>query len=256
MNKLSLLAATLLLSTSLYAEHEHEEKSIIADRGEIEIVDTKSLFENVNFQVLIEERIQPKQSRKGTDYGFDSRTLLKFQADTMITDKLSLWGAIWLRDKQSDNNSQYIDYVDMYAGMSYSVHKYFSPYFFFERYYDKWMPANNATGKIDHWGSFFALGFSGSLYSQGRHSIGYYTEWYYSMEMNGYTGQGNVENFNLWSTESAIKYSFKIYENTTLYVQPVWNTNQYDDVEKGGYLGTHGYTDGYYSTRFGIQVGF
>jgi len=251
MKILSLIAVALLFSTSLYAEHEHEEKEIIADRGEIERIDTKSLFEDVNFQVLLEERIQPEQTRKGTTYGFDSRTLLKFQADTMLTEKISLWGAIWLRDKQSNNNSDYIDYVDLYVGMSYSLHQYFSPYFFFERYYDKWVPENKYTGKQDNWGGFLALGFSGSLYNEGRHSISYYTEWYLSVEMNSYNGTGNIDNFNLWSTESAVKYSFKIYENTTLYLQPVWNTNSNEQ----GY-GVHGYSDGVYSTRFGIQVAF
>ena len=228
MKKLSLIAAAMLLGSSLYASGDTEE-----------VTETEtSAFSNWNFNLLMEERVFSDKT---------SQTLLKIQTDTMLTEKISLWGAIWLRDKlpvYTDEHdlltgeSDYINYVDIYAGMSYSLHQYFSPYFFIEQFIDR--------GHIDTlYGNFLATGFSGTLYNEGKHNISYYTEWYTTI--NTY----ELDNWNLWGTESAIKYKYSIYEQTQLYVQAVWNT----DSDAEGY-GVHGYSEGIYSTRLGIQVNF
>jgi len=228
MNKLSLIAATILLGASLYAGGDIEEAA----------AEETTETSNWNFNLLMEERIFSDKT---------SQTLLKIQTDTMLTDKISLWGAVWLRDKlpvyrdaedHSPLSSDYINYVDMYVGMSYSLHKYFSPYFFFEEFADR---GHESTV----YGSFLAVGFSGTLYNEGKHNISYYTENYYTL--NTY----ELENWNLWGTESAMKYKYSIYEQTQLYIQAVWNT----DSDSEGY-GVHGYADGIYSTRLGIQVNF
>jgi len=227
MNKLSLIAATLLLGTSLYAGGDIEEA--------LEVETSTATW---NFNILMEERIFSDKT---------SQTLLKLQADHMITDKLGFFGGIWLRDKlpvYADSHhlageSDYINYIDMYAGLSYSLHQYFNPYFFYEEYNDR---AHEAT----QWGGFLATGFSGTLYNEGKHNLSYFTEWYTTL--NTY----ELDNWRLWGTESALKYKYSIYEQTQLYIQAVWNT----DSDENGEYGLHGYADGIYSTRLGIQVNF
>lgn len=227
MKKLALTTATLLLSTVLYAETGVEETV------EIET----AVASNWNFNLILEERVSSDKS---------SQTLIKIQTDTMLTEKISLFGAIWLRDKLPvyhdkgtlTDESEYINYVDLYVGMSYSLHQYFSPYFFFEQYIDR--------GHIDtEYGNFLATGFSGTLLNEGKHNISYYTEWYTTV--NTY----ELDNWHLWGTESALKYKYSIYDKTQLYLQAVWNTDSNDE----GY-GVHGYSEGTYSTRLGIQVNF
>ena len=226
MKKSSLIVATLLLCTSLYAG------------GDIEAAaEETTAVSSWNFNLLMEERVFSDKT---------SQTLLKLQADTMLTEELTLWGGVWLRDKlpvytdpsHLSGESEYINYVDIFVGLSYSLHKYFNPYVFIEEYIDRGHETNQ-------YGSFSAIGFSGTLYNEGKHNVGYFTEWYYTL--NTY----DLENWNLWGTETAVKYKYTIYENTQLYIQGVWNTDSDDE----GY-GVHGYTDGIYSTRLGIQVNF
>ena len=232
MKKLSLIAATLLLGTSLYAEGDSEAA-----------VEETEVASSWNFNLLLEERVFSDKT---------SQTLLKLQTDTMLTEKLTLWGGLWLRDTLpvyydehilidnafTDEGSKYINYVDIFVGLAYSVHKYFNPYVFIEEYIDR--------GHEEAlYGSFSAIGFSGTLYNEGKHNVGYFTEWYYTL--NTY----DLENWNLWGTETAVKYKYSIYDKTQLYIQGVWNT----DSDAEGY-GVHGYSDGIYSTRLGIQVNF
>ena len=228
MTKLSMIVATILLGTSVYAEETPKtaEESVTEET-------TVSAFENWNFNVALEERISSDRS---------SQTLLKLQTDTAVTDKISFFAAIWLRDQlpfyvdeekhhHKIGDSDYINYVDMFAGLSYSLHQYFNPYAFYEVYYDR--------PEIDNqWGGFASLGFSGTLYNEEKHNLSYYTEWY--MTLNTY----DLDDFELWGTESAVKYKYNIYDKTGLYVQGVWNTEDTD------------YSDGTYSTRIGIQVDF
>ena len=226
MTKLSLIAATLLLGTSLYAGGDAEDA-----------VEAETSTASWNFNILMEERIFSDQT---------SQTLLKIQTDRMLTDKLGFFGAIWLRDKlpvYTDTHhlageSDYINYIDIYAGLSYSLHQYFNPYFFYEEY-------NDRGHETTQWGGFLATGFSGTLYNEGKHNLSYFTEWYTTL--NTY----ELDNWRLWGTESALKYKYSIYEQTQLYIQAVWNT----DSDEEGY-GVHGYSDGIYSTRLGIQVNF
>jgi len=227
MKKLSLITATMLLSVALYGEES------------VNTNESASLLQNWNFNVLIEERVFSDET---------SQTLLKLQTDTSITDKISFFSAIWFRDQvpvytlgahpELLDKSEYIEYVDIFAGISYSMHQYFSPYVFLEAYYDRPILDNQ-------WGSFAAIGFSGTLYDEEKHNISYYTEWYFTLDTY------ELDAGKFWSTESAIKYKYNIYEQTALYVQAVWNT----DTDEEGY-GVSGYSEGIYSTRIGIQVDF
>ena len=227
MKKLSRIVATLLLGTSLYAE------------GDIkEAVEETATASSWNFNLLIEERVFSDKT---------SQTLLKIQTDTMLTEKLNLWGGLWLRDTlpiyrdthdHTPLSSDYINYVDIFVGLSYSVHQYFNPYVFIEEYIDR-------GHKEALHGSFLAYGFSGTFYNEGKHNLSYFTEWYSTL--NTY----ELDNWHLWGTESAMKYKYSIYDKTQLYIQAVWNT----DSDAEGY-GVHGYADGIYSTRLGIQVNF
>jgi hypothetical protein len=192
-----------------------------------------------NFNLLIEERVVSDKT---------SQTLLKLQADTYLTEKLSFFGGVWLRDQlpvyvlQSHphiaGDSDYINYVDIYGGLNYELYQYFNPYLFIEAYYDRPEPE-------DQWGTFAAVGFGGTLYSEGKHDLSYYTEWYITLDTY------DLESGRYWASESAMKYKYKIYDKTSLYLQAVWNT----DVDEEGY-GVPGYSDGTYSTRLGIQVDF
>jgi len=159
----------------------------------------ESVASKWNFNVLIEDRIFSDKT---------SQTLLKLQTDTDIAENLSFFGALWLRDQvpvyvRDDyphlaESSDYINYSDIYAGIIYTKWRYFEPYAFFEEYYER-------ASLGDKWGNFAAVGFGGTLYDEGKHNISYYTEAYYSISVIGHDG------FDLWSTETAAKYKYKIY---------------------------------------------
>lgn len=236
MKKYLYTAIIFMFATSLFAEHPSaslESQNLKQEKVEAD------LLKNVSFNLLIEDRIFSNR---------ESQTLLKLQADTMLTEKLSLWGGVWLRDTVPvyhdenniiiDNASKYINYIDIFAGLSYSLHRYFSPYMFIEEFIDR---SHDSTVT----GSFVSIGFSGTLYDEGKHNLSYFTEQYYTL--NTY----ELDNWRLWGTETAMKYRYSIYEQTSLYIQAVWNT----DSDEEGY-GVHGYADGIYSTRLGIQVDF
>jgi hypothetical protein len=202
-------------------------------------VESASALQEWNFNMLFEERIFSDKT---------SQTVLKLQTDSSLTEKISIFGALWLRDTlpiyardvhpHLAGESEYVNYVDMFAGLSYDLLDYFSPYIFVEAYYDRPDPENQ-------WGTFSAIGFSGTLYNEGKHKLSYYTEWYFTL--NTY----DLDAWRFWSTESAVKYKYKIYDKTSLYLQAVWNT----DTDAEGY-GVPGYSEGIYSTRLGIQVYF
>ena len=227
MKKLSIITAAMLLGAALYGEES------------VDTSESISTLKNWNFNIAIEDRIFSDKT---------SQTLLKLQTDTSITEKVSFFAAIWLRDQlpvyardahpHLAGESEYINYVDLFAGFSYDLHQYFSPYFFLEAYYDKPDP-------IDQWGNFAAVGFSGTLYAVNKHNISYYTEWYFTLDTY------DLDAGKFWSTESALKYKYNIYEQVSLYAQAVWNT----DTDEEGY-GISGYSEGIYSTRIGIQVDF
>jgi len=227
MKQVSLAVITVMIGTHLYGGEPVLQKESV------------STEQSWNFNLLMEDRIFSDST---------SQTLLKFQADTSLTDRLTFFSGVWLRDKlpvyvrgshpHKEGESDYIEYADIFGGLNYTLYQYFNPYVFVEIYYDVPDPDNQ-------WGTFAATGFSGTLYSVGKHDISYYTEWYFTL--NTY----DLEAGRLWSTESAVKYKYKIYEKASLYLQAVWNT----DTDTEGY-GLHGYSEGIYSTRLGIQVDF
>jgi hypothetical protein len=231
MKKLSIITAVMLLGATLHAEESVDTA--------VDTAESASILKNWNFNILIEDRIFSDKT---------SQTLLKLQADTSVTEKISFFSGVWLRDQlpvyaidthpHLDGKSEYINYVDIFAGLSYDLHQYFNPYIFLEVYYDKPDPTNQ-------WGTFAAAGFSGTLYSENKHNISYYTEWYFTLDTY------DLDAGKFWATESALKYKYNIYEQTALYVQAVWNT----DTDEDGY-GLTGYSDGIYSTRVGIQIDF
>ena len=198
-----------------------------------------SALDAVDFNILMEERVD---SRK------ESQTVLKFQAGDAIIENLYFFSGLWLRDKlpiiDEDNHlgnlvtsdSEYINFVDLYGGLSYSFVSWFQLYGFYEVYYDR-------TG--DSLGTFTALGFSGTAIDIGNHNIGYFSELYLAKDSNV-----NADGYGIFGSESALKYKYSIYnKNVALYIQAVWNTDA-EHTEKYRLL------DGYYSTRFGIQLNF
>jgi len=221
------IVTPLLFAVTLYAEEPSG------------TVETDSPFEGWSSNVQIEERIFSDET---------SQTLLKFQTVKSLTEKISFFGGVWFRDQlpvyaakshpHLAGESDYVNYIDLYGGLWYDLSRYFNPYFFIEAYYDKPDPS-------DQWGTFGAIGFDGTLYSEGRHDISYYTERYYTIDTY------QLESGKYWASESAVKYKYKIYKKTTLYLQAVWNT----DLDEEGY-GVSSYSEGIYSSRFGIQVDF
>jgi len=199
-----------------------------------------SALNAIDYNILTEERVDSRKS---------SQTVLKFQAGDTITENLYFFSALWLRDKlpivYEDNlhgngftqsDSEYVNFVDLYGGLSYSFVNWFQLYGFYEVYYDR-------TG--DSLGTFTALGFSGTILDQGNHSIGYFSELYLSKNSNK-----TADGYGIFGSESALKYKYSIYDkNAALYIQAVWNT----DAE---YTQQYRLLDGYYSTRFGVQLNF
>ena len=193
----------------------------------------------VDYNVLMEERVD---SRKV------SQTVLKFQAGDSLADDLYLFSGLWFRDQlpiiYEDNGlgsltpgeSEYIEFVDMYVGLQYAVTSWFQPYGFYEVYYDD---------TSNSFGSFGAVGFGGTALDHGHHNIGYFTELYLSNHSNS-----SADGFGIFGSESAVKYKYSIYDKqAALYIQAVWNTD-------ASYTQQYRLEDGYYSTRFGIQLNF
>ena len=193
----------------------------------------------VDYSILMEERVDSRKS---------SQTVLKFQAGNAITENLYFFSGLWLRDKlpiiYEDNHlgnpvagaSEYINFVDLYGGLSYSFVSWFQLYGFYEVYYDR-------TG--DSFGGFTALGFSGTVFDMGNHNIGYFSELYLAKNSDN-----TADGYGIFGSESAIKYKYGIYDkNAALYIQAVWNTD-------AQYTQQYRLQDGYYSTRFGVQLNF
>ena len=198
-----------------------------------------STLNAVDLNILMEERVDSRKS---------SQTVLKFQAGQAITDDLYFFSGLWFRDKlpiiYADNglggleaeNSYYINFVDLYGGLQYSLTSWFAPYTFYEEYYDH---------TNDTFGGFLAFGFGGSAYDNGNHNVSYFSEIYFAENSNA-----SADAFGIFGSESALKYKYGIYDkNAALYVQAVWNTD-------ATYTQQSNLLDGYYSTRFGVQLNF
>ena len=193
----------------------------------------------VDYNILMEERVDSRKS---------SQTVLKFQAGNAITENLYFFSGFWLRDKlpiiYEDNHlgnpvagdSEYINFMDLYGGLSYSFVSWFQLYGFYEVYYDR-------TGHS--FGTFIAFGFSGTILDMGNHNIGYFSELYLAKDSDK-----TADGYGIFGSESAIKYKYGIYDkNAALYIQAVWNTD-------AQYTQQYRLQDGYYSTRFGVQLNF
>lgn len=198
-----------------------------------------SSLQAIDYNILMEERVNSERK---------SQTLLKFQLGHAITDDLYFFSALWLRDQlpilyehnggglYAPANSEYINFIDLYGGLSYSLASWFSPYFFYEQYYD------NSAHETDF---FVAIGFSGTVFDSGNHNVGYFSELYGARNSNN-----SLDGFGIFGSETAAKYKYAIYDKqAALYIQAVWNTD-------AAYTDTYKLVDGYYSTRFGIQLNF
>ena len=198
-----------------------------------------SALNAVDYNILMEERVDSRKT---------SQTVLKFQVGQGITDDLYFFSGLWLRDKlptiYEDNHlgdltagdSEYVNFVDLYGGLSYSLVSWFQPYGFYELYYDR---------TSDSFGTFAALGFSGTLLDAGNHNIGYFSELYFAKDSDK-----TADGYGIFGSETALKYRYSIYDkNADLYVQAVWNTD-------AAYTEQYRLQDGYYSTRFGVQLNF
>ena len=198
-----------------------------------------SSLQAVDYSILMEERIDARKI---------SQTLLKAQAGQAITDDLYFFSGLWLRDQipiiyeHNDQDvlvstkSEYINFVDLYGGLQYSLVSWFQPYSFYEVYY------NN---KSDSFGTFLAVGFAGTGFDMGNHNISYFSELYLAKDSNP-----TADGYGIYGSETALKYKYGIYDkNAALYIQAVWNTD-------ASHTDSYKLVDGYYSTRLGIQLNF
>ena len=198
-----------------------------------------SSLQAVDYSILMEERVNAERK---------SQTLLKAQAGFAITDDLYFFSGLWLRDQlpiiyehNEDNvllssKSEYINFIDLYGGVQYSLVSWFQPYSFYEVYYAR---------TSDSFGTFLAVAFAGTALDMGNHNVSYYSELYLAKDSNP-----TADGYGIYGSETAAKYKYSIYDkNAALYIQAVWNTD-------ASYTDTYKLVDGYYSTRLGIQLNF
>lgn len=229
MNKISLIAVSMLLGNTAYASGDDVSFTE-------EAVNTPSPW---SFKASLEERYRPTQKNNS---GAIHQTVFRFDGGYTINDNMGLFGALWLRDRQQDgytNNEDWITAVDMFIGGYYEVNTYLSPYVFWETYRD--MELYNDKG----WSAFGAVGVSGTLYSEGKHSVSYYTEYYFALGVQSGPYEGAFDNFDEYGSETAIKYSYAAYEKVSVYFQPTWYV-----------YGDGGLDSGNIEYRAGISVSF
>jgi len=124
-------------------------------------------------------------------------------------------------------------------GAYYSVNQYFTPYVFGLTYFDNELDDNNMQT------SFGAVGFSGTAWKSesGKQSLSYYAEYYFGI------GQDEYGDYADWwdaaGSETAVKYSYSIYDNTSIYYQPTWYV-----------FADRAFTKGCVEHRFGLKVTF
>lgn len=252
MKRLSLITAALLISTSLYADGDLQLPVIEHEHGvDVNASDSSAL----TYGFSLEGRIRPEQTNNGFKNAQVNQFLTKIGFNYEINPKVGVFGSVWARSRNSPGwttNDDYITAVDIFVGAYYNVHKYFNPYVFLERYVDSEYgqhtdDAGNPTYTNDRLISDFgAIGFSGTAWKSGKHSISYYAEYYFSLgKQDGDYALDFPDTFDEYGSETAVKYSYKIYDNTTLYLQPTWYV-----------YGNKGYSKGVMEPRFGITIGF
>ena len=192
----------------------------------------------MDYAILMEERVSADRS---------SQSVIKFQAGSTITDEFYFFSGLWFRDKlpiiyedngrgDISNYSEYINFIDLYGGVEYSFSSWLASYTFYEQYYDR---------TADNLDFFITFGLSGTLYDDTNQNVSYFSELYLARDSNV-----NADAFGVFGSESALKYRYKVYDQqAVLYLQAVWNTD-------AAYTNQAQLFDGYYSTRFGIQLNF
>lgn len=261
MTKFSLITATLLLGTSvsfaggdlidpvtgevITASHTYIE----AHSEEFEKVsaDAKSPW---SYNVALEGRVRSEQTNNGHKNGAVKQLLTKVGFNYTVNDEIGIFGSAWARTRHSDGwttNNDFVTAVDLFVGAYYSVNQYISPYFFLERYVDM-EEGQHSDGSINDTmlSDFGAIGVSGTLWKSGKHAVSYYAEYYFSLgKQEGDYALDFPDNFDEYGSETAVKYSYSIYEQTSLYIQPTWYV-----------YGNKGYSRGVFEPRFGISVAF
>jgi len=246
MKQLSLITALLLLmSTSSFAEETNATATITTPVEHIEAhsveLDEASVgaMKAWTFKLSAEGRVRPK-----TDV---NQFLTKLDFGYTLTEDFSLFAAAWLRNRQQagyTTNTNFATAGDFFVGVYYDLHKYVNPYVFYEMYLDAEKGDWNNYKSV--WSDFGAIGIGGTLYSEGKHSIGYYAEYYFALgtQEGGYA-EDFKNNFDQYGSEIALKYTYTVYDKTSIYIQPVWYT-----------YGTTKLDDGVFEARFGISVAF
>jgi hypothetical protein len=246
MKKLSLIAALLLLTsnTSFAEENEVEITAPTATRHieahSIELDEAKvGADQEWTLKLSAEGRVRPE-----TDV---NQFLTKFDFGYTINEDFSLFASVWLRNRQQagyTTNTNFLTAGDFFVGVYYDLNKYINPYAFYEMYLDGEKGDWNNYESV--WSGFGAIGIGGTLYSEGKHSISYYTEYYFALgKQEGGYADDFQNNFDQYGSETALKYTYAVYDKTSIYIQPVWYT-----------YGTTKLDDGVFEARFGISVAF
>lgn len=229
---ISILFSTLAFSGELIQE----------STTDVPIKETTSPW---NFSLGLEGRIRPQQNNAGQPNGQVNQLITKTGFNYAINDKVGIFGAAWFRSRQSFNydgsvyttNDDFITGMDFMMGVYYSINQYFTPYIFALTYKDRELADNHLTT------NFGAIGFSGTAYNSGKHAISYFAEYYYGLGKDDYGVY--PEWFDAAGSETAVKYTYTIYDNVYLHYQPTWYV-----------FGNRQYDQGVIEHRFGIAVSF
>jgi len=249
MKRLSLITALLLLTgTSSFAEEVNDTNATVTIAAPVEHIEAHSIEldeakisadKQWSFKLSAEGRVRPKTNV--------NQFLTKFDFGYTLTEDFSLFSAVWLRNRQQagyTTNTNFVTAGDFFVGVYYDLHKYVNPYVFYEMYLDA------EKGDWNHhksaWSGFGAIGIGGTLYSEGKHSLSYYAEYYFALgtQEGGYA-EDFKNNFDQYGSESALKYTYAVYDKTSIYIQPVWYT-----------YATKKLDEGVFEARFGISVAF
>ena len=250
MNKISLVAASVLLAgTMAYAGGDIEPTEAVV------VEDVSSPW---SYSLSMESRIRPNATYNGRNQGTVNQLVFRNDVNYAINDEIGIFGSLWFRDRQSYNfddtfeknddgimsdryttNNDYITAIDVMLGAYYSVNQYFTPYVFALTYFDNELANSHLQTSLG------AIGFSGTAWKSesGNQSLSYYFEQYFGIGQDEY---GVYEDwFDNAGSETAVKYSYSVYDNTSLYYQPTWYV-----------FGARGYSQGALEHRFGIKVSF
>jgi hypothetical protein len=246
MKKLSLIAAMLLLASNTSFAEESEVAITTPtttrhiEAHSVELDEAKVGAEQEwTLKLSAEGRVRPETNV--------NQFLTKFDFGYTLSEDFSLFASVWLRNRQQDGyttNTNFLTAGDFFVGVYYDLYKYINPYAFYEMYLDGEKGDWNTYDSV--WSGFGAVGIGGTLYSEGKHSVSYYVEYYFALgtQEGGYAVDFE-NNFDQYGSESALKYTYSVYDKTSLYVQPTWYT-----------YGPAGLSDGVFEARFGISVAF